>query len=154
MDRSNRPPGPKIKICDFEKTKNIQKDFGKGRRGLCDTEKRIIWINSRQPITPQVTQGIILHHEKAHLMLSDLKILWKPKIEERFCDLYALIKAPLKSLTAIEKLYRKDILSSDRIWFRIIKEAHDAPTHNSNEAASFWFHAILIKKYSEGNKSV
>ena len=111
---------PKIKYCDFNKVSRIQPELGQDRAGLCDFKKRIIYIDLAQPKEAEVTRGIVEHHERGHLFLADLGIKYTPKVTERFCDLYACRKAPLKSMTAIEKLLRENLFG----WFGMICLAH------------------------------
>lgn len=146
---SPRQAMAKIKICDFEKISKIQADFGRERCGLCDLEKRVIWINSKQPKKALDTQGVILCHEKAHLMLHDLGIKWKARTAERFCDLYACLKATKKSLTPIEMMLRDKLLVSGNVWISVIALAHgkSLPILDVQEMASYWFWASQIKSY-------
>ena len=114
----------KVKICDFKKVSQIQPEFRKAV-GLCDREKRTIWIDSSLPKRNEGTGGVILQHEKAHMMLHDLGIKWGHKIEERFCYLFALVTASKNSLSSIEAMFREKLRPMGRIyWVEIIMEAH------------------------------
>ena len=86
-------------------------------------------------------------------MLDDLGIKWPSKAKERFCDLYACLKATKKSLTSIEEMMREKILASKNIWIMIIALAHkrSLPILDVQEMASYWFWSTQIRRYHGEN---
>lgn len=120
----------RVKDCDFQKVSRIQSEF-KDRSGLVDLEKRIIWLDLGCHSRPVDVRAVVLNHERAHLMLHDLGIKWDAKTTERFCDLYAVVKAPKSSLSQLELILRE--ILTPVFWPEMIQLAHRRRAKDSRE---------------------
>lgn len=135
---------PEIKIVDFKKVGQIQKEF-RGCVGLCDFEKRTIYLDLSSPLKPQPSLKFVLQHELAHLKLDDLGIKLPAKVKERFCDLVAVMEAPKKALTGPEQMLREVLLSlTGNRWSDVLRLAYGRGPASEPEKHVWANHSRLL----------
>lgn len=106
----------KVKVIDFEATARVNDDF-KGKVGLADLERRIVWVDKRLPEFTNGSRELTKRHELAHILLTDCKLKFAAQVTENLCELIGIVTArnPRKTLTHAELVFRHALTEKERL---------------------------------------
>lgn len=107
----------KIKVCDFELTKNIDPSF-EGAQGLYASDTDTIYIHSKLTDKTRYSRKTVEYHERAHRLIfkAGVKSYFTELQEEVFCDLWTIMRYPKKKLAGLERKIQDDLFDGGLAW--------------------------------------